>query len=551
LKLNDSENATLKELAAAQVGSGGLSSLAAYGSKVAGYARPDSDYDLIAVARKFGEGVRYRYTETPVAASVLIVDEGLLLDDARSSYLGEFVVGRLLNVYEPIVNGELLRTAELEYKTRVIVEGLVELTSDYGEFCRDLIIPYEYFLFNKLHKRSVVYPPALFSYVQTYSCSQAADNKEVTIAGFREAAAGLADAGFLTRLTDGVRVVPEKMKGDAFTKLSSLFSLTARGVTQYAVHGYAGRVGLNVFRREATSKLKRIREAPKALRELEKPKSLLRLEEGTVLADSSRIEDQLARMLGFENFTSEARDLGEPYSTTRVVKLASGTMERSFVVKNFADLRSLKWALLGFWAISTKKFSMTPMARLEREYRAGTLLREAGIKTPSTVAVAPDERMLVKDFIEGETLSHVIDGLMRGGESGLDKIENFAEVLVKAHTAGICLGDAKASNVVVAADGLYLTDLEQAVQGGDPSWDVAEFLFYTGKLSAKEERMEKVARAFLAAYAKKGDSQVIARARKTKYLRPFQPFMTPGMASLLRGLMQEYDSVEPPKTARE
>jgi tRNA A-37 threonylcarbamoyl transferase component Bud32 len=347
----------------------------------------------------------------------------------------------------------------------------------------------------------------------------------------------------LIRQADHVRIMPEMMKGDAFTKLSSLFSLTARGVAQYAVHGYAGRVGLNIFRREASSKINRMRTAPKSPAELEKPKSLLRLEEGLVLVDASKIENQLARISGMEDFKAQVRDLGEPYSTTQVVKLVSGTRERSFVVKNFADLRSLKWALLGFWAFSTNKFSMTPMARLEREYSAGRLLRAAGIKTPVTVAIAPDERILVKEFIEGDTLSHVVDGLLRGSEDGLDHVRAFAEVLARAHAAGIALGDAKASNVVIARDGLYLTDLEQAIEGGDPAWDVAEFLYYTGKLLTKEQGMDKVARVFLAAYAGSGDRSVIGRAKKPKYLRPFQPFIKTGMASLLRELMTKYESM--------
>ncbi|HUI86768.1 MAG TPA: hypothetical protein VLY21_06410, partial [Nitrososphaerales archaeon] len=298
MKLADSEAETLLGVATSMVGSKGLTALCAYGSRVAGYARPDSDYDLLAVARRFGEGVRYRYVDKPVAASVLVVEEGLLMDDATTSTLGEFAVGRFLNVYDPILNGEFLRKAELEYKRRVTLEALLELASDYGDFSRNLLIPYDYFLFSKLRKRAVIYPPALYSYIQTYSCPSAPENRESTLAGFREAAQGMKAAGFLIPERDHVRIVPEKMKGDAFTKLSSLFSLTARGVTQYAVHGYAGRVGLGVFRREASSKIRRMRASASTLPELDKPKSVLRLEEGAILADTAKIDRQLAKLVG-------------------------------------------------------------------------------------------------------------------------------------------------------------------------------------------------------------------------------------------------------------
>ena len=540
MTLTDAEAETLKGVATSLAGKKRLVSLCAYGSRVAGYARPDSDYDILAVVGGFGEGVRYRYVDSPVAASALVIDDGLLLDDARSSVLGEFAIGRLLNVYEPIVNGDFLKKAELEYKRRVTLESLLELSSDYGDFSRHILVPYDYFLFDKLKKRSTIYPPALYSYIQTYTCSRSAENKDSTIAGFREAAKSMTPAGFLIPRPDHVRVVPEMLRGDAFTKLSTIFSLTARGVTQYAVHGYAGRVGLGVVRREASSKIKRIRTSASTLPDLERPRALLRLEEGVLLAGASDLASQLAALVGLRTFHSREDYLGEPTATARIVTIEGDGEKHAFVVKNFSDVRSLKWALLGFWAMAARKFSMTPIARLEREYRASRLLRSKGIHTPRIVAIALDERILVRDYVEGQALSESIDRVLRGGEDGLGRVEEFAQTLAKAHAEGLALGDTKASNVVVAADGLYLTDLEQAVEGGDAAWDLAEFLFYTAKFSTKEEGMERVARAFLSAYAKTGDRKLIGEARKMKYFRPFQPFVLPGMSSLLRDLLAEY-----------
>ncbi|MFI5404523.1 MAG: hypothetical protein ACHQYR_02220 [Candidatus Gagatemarchaeaceae archaeon] len=514
--------------------------LAAYGSKVAGYARPDSDYDLIVVSKRFGEGVRYKYVEKPVAASALIVDQELLMQDAKTAYLGEFVVGRLLNAHEAISNPELFRSAELEYKKRVIVEALLELASDYGDFCRNLIVPYDYFLFDKLSKRAAIYPPALYSYVKTYSCAQAGENRAESIQGFASAASSIAPRGFLTESYQGVRMVPEKMRGDAFTKVHSIFTLTTRGVTQYAVHGYAGRVGLSVYRREAQSKLKRIREAPEPLPELQRPRSLLELEEGAFISDASLLENTLAMILGFSSHTMRERDIGEPYSTTRVHSFRDGDREASVVVKNYADVRSLKWALLGLWAAAANRFSMSPMARLDREYAMTRALRNIGVHVPSIVAVAPGERILVKEFVAGPTISTVIDDLLKGGMEGLESVSAYAELMAKVHGEGIALGDSKPSNVVVSPQGLYLTDLEQASQGGDRAWDLAEFLYYTAKLSNRQEAMEKVARAFLRSYAALGSRETVSTAKGQKYFRPFQPFLTPGMSKMLRDLMTEF-----------
>jgi len=540
LRLSESERATVRRVAETLVEPSRLSAICAYGSKVAGYARADSDYDIIIVSRRFREGVRYRYLDSPVAASALIVDEDMLLQDARSSYLGEFVVGRLLNVYEPVLNPDLFHSVEVDYKRRVLVEALLELSSDYGEFGRHLLVPYDYFLFDKLHTRAAIYPPALYSYVHTYTCQLGGENRRISVAGFATAAQSLEHVGFLKAGKDGVKLVPEKLRADAFTRVQSMFSVTARGVTQYAIHGYAGRVGPSVFSREALSKLRRMRENPPPFPPLQFPKSLLKLEEGTVIPDASLLEKELAHLLGFETYSTNERDIGEPYSTTRVLTFRGATGERSVVVKNYTDVRSLKWALLGIWASTANKFSTTALSRLDREYGMTLRLQAMAVHVPKILAVAPAERILVKDFVSGPTLSSIINSFFKRSSDDVTPVSAYGEEMARVHREGIALGDAKPSNVIISQDGLYLTDLEQAVPGGDQAWDIAEFLYFTAKLSAREDAMSKVATAFLKAYASSGTKASIVRARGPKYFGPFRPFLTPGMAKMLRELMSTY-----------
>jgi len=540
LRLTEGERDSVRDIASTLVDTSKISALAAYGSKVAGYARADSDYDLLVVSKRFSAGVRYKYVDSPTEVSALIVDEHMLNQDAASSFLGEFVVGRLLNVYEPIINGDLFRSVELEYKKRVLTEALIELSSDYGEFASHLLVPYEYFLFDKLHKRAAIYPPALYSYVHTYTCPMGEENKALSVDGFVEAAKSLQPKGFLTASPEGVRIVPERLKGDAFSRFESIFSQTARGVTQYAVHGYAGRVGPSVFSREALSKLRRMRENPPPLASLEEPRSLLRLEQGEVIPDSSLLVDELARLLGFRTYSTKEKDIGEPYSTTRVLTFTDDTRSESVVVKNYADVRALKWALLGIWASTAKKFSASANSRLEREYGMTLRLNSMGILVPRILAVAPAERILVKEFITGPTLASMINSFLKGGAGGLGSVSSYGDTIARLHMAGIALGDSKPSNVVVAREGLYLTDLEQAYPGGDQSWDIAEFLYYTAKLSIREDAMKRVAEAFLESYAKSGDRSRIARARGQRYFGPLSPFLTPGMAKMLREKLSVY-----------
>ncbi len=540
MRLSQNERTAISAVAATLVDPSKISGVSAYGSKVAGYARQDSDYDLIVVSRRFAEGVRYRYLDSPVQASALIVDEDMLLQDARSSYLGEFVVGRLLNVYEPITNPELFLSAELEFKKRVLVEALLELSSDYAEFGRHLLVPYDYFLFDKLHTRAAVYPPALYSYVHTYTCPLGDENRAISTKGFADAAASLEPRGFLKAFPEGVKIIPDRMKGDAFTRFQSLFSVTARGVTQYAIHGYAGRVGPSVFSKEALSKLRRMRETPPPFAPLEKPRSLLKLQEGVIIPDASVLTEELARLLGFERYSTREKDIGEPYSTTRALTFKSSTSEKSVVIKNYTDVRSLKCALLGVWASTANKFSTAPVSRMDREYGMTLSLKGMGVLVPDVLAVAPGERIMVKAFVPGPTLGSLISSYLKGSSADLNPVSGYGSLVAKVHSGGIALGDAKPSNVIVSQQGLCLTDLEQTFLGGDRAWDIAEFLYYTAKLSIREDAMERVARAFLESYATSGDRASVVKARGQKYFGPFRPFLTPGMAKMLRDLLSAY-----------
>jgi tRNA A-37 threonylcarbamoyl transferase component Bud32 len=210
------------------------------------------------------------------------------------------------------------------------------------------------------------------------------------------------------------------------------------------------------------------------------------------------------------------------------------------VVKNYTDVRSLKWALLGIWASTANKFSTAPVSRMDREYGMTLALQGMGIMVPSVIAVAPGERILVKEYISGPTLSNMINGMLKGSDEGSTQVSAYGRLMARVHGEGIALGDAKPSNVIVSGEGLYLTDLEQAYPGGDQAWDIAEFLFYTAKLSNREDGMKKVATLFLEDYVRTGDRSKVERARGQKYFGPFRPFLTPGMAKMLRDLLSSY-----------
>src|SRR5919202_4313183 len=99
-----------------------------YGSKVAGYSRPNSDFDIIVVLENYSSVIKYVYAkESKIQISALLVDRQSLEKDARTGFLGEFVVGRLLHIYDAILNPDFFKHVEIIYKKRVIIEEIFEI----------------------------------------------------------------------------------------------------------------------------------------------------------------------------------------------------------------------------------------------------------------------------------------------------------------------------------------------------------------------------------------------------------------------------------------
>ena len=415
------------------------------------------------------------------------------------AYLGEFVSGRLLNVYESLLNGELVRKAEVESKKRVLAEEILEIESLYGEFAQDLVIPLEYFLFNKLHKRAIIYPPALYSYIKTYTCPSSDENKAFTLEGFAEAALSLQSSGILRFESRGgaphIRISGEGLKSRAFASILSLFNLTTRGVRQYAVHGYAGRVGFNVFKDEALSKVKRMQEKVDPPEELEEPKRLIGLEEGVMLPKTEQMVQRLATLSGMVAYTKREKSLGEIYTTARLLTLtAADGREARFVLKHFADIRSVKWAILNVW--SRSRASSAPRRRrgCTGSTSASIALRSRGVSTPMIMGAVLDDKVLVKEYIEGERLSDIVQerpdrevGGDRDGRTvrGGDGCSPQGGLLPRRLE-----GDQRDS--AGRREALLHGPRAGRAEGGDQAWDVAAFVYYQAKLSLKEAGTKKV-----------------------------------------------------------
>jgi tRNA A-37 threonylcarbamoyl transferase component Bud32/predicted nucleotidyltransferase len=523
-----------------------------YGSRIAGYCRPDSDIDLLVVLENYPYVVKYMYfRESSTKVSVLAVDREALLRDAQSAFLGEFVVGRLLHIYKPIANAEFLAMIEQTYKRRVILEeirGILESTGDLGT---EIIFPLEFVAFSKIRRRMSLYASAAYSYYKTYTTSKS--NIEFALEGYNRAITDLIAENsdiFVVR-QDGLLQISDKHKFSEKKKPARL-KLTKRlqEFNSYLVHTYAGRKIIHFAVNEAESKIRRrvklMMKPPDFM--LYPRKAYWRLPEGKLIVDSGNWLDDLARGLG--NYSiSEKRRLGNKKGrrTTTMYLIKHGSGEYKIAVKELARSKALEWAMAGLW----NEYRMDPLFRLGSEYKAIRYIRSLGLHTPMIEAVVLDRRLLVTGFVDGMSLADVVRRYRtaddEGGGSGSSTshgtdaslISKAGAEIAKVHAAGSTFGNIKPENIIVSGEGgddVYFTDVEQFIfNAGDPAWDIAQFISWALKSTDDGKLASTITKEFVEGYLNIGDPSNISRLAKGKrYIESFYPVHVPSMVHTIK-----------------
>lgn len=511
-----------------------------YGSKVAGYGGPDSDIDIIVVVKDYPHTVRYSYSRTEeVKISALIVNYLALQKDAEAGLLGEFVVGRLLHIYEVLINHDLFKSIELIYKRRIILEEIFDIIRTTNIMCTEIKFPLEFILFSKIKRRSSVYPAALYSYYKIYTGKCARANLAFALKGFKDALEDIVanDRGLLVLKrsaanTDDLvlqigkkRLVLDKQRGRYFIRLKLAKKLQI--FSSYVVHAYAARKVFHYTIREAESKLKRYRSQPICMPEfMASPRQhYWKLDEGLVIAGGNRKWfDLVAKSLGLVRYAlSKKIRLGDINSRTVCYTLQDTSVSGhsiSIVAKKFATLKGAKWAALNFWSFSTgshfkHSFKVDPLFRLGNEYKALRYLRnEIGLDTPSVLAINFECRILVTNFVEGQSMSQIIqDSLKKRSTAGIENIfwiRTAGKSIAMIHSTQSALGNIKPNNIIINNAGgvnsrVFFTDLEQfnfnnTEYSSDPIWDIIQFLCWSLKRTKNISIAKEIVREFLSGY---------------------------------------------------
>jgi len=187
------------------------------------------------------------------------------------------------------------------------------------------------------------------------------------------------------------------------------------------------------------------------------------------------------------------------------------------------------------WSLGTKSFAVLGIKRLEREYAINQFLHSKGICVPKTLYVSPQERLVFKEFVEGENFSEIVKEMLSSKKETLAEVGLIREIgrkIAEIHKLGVSLGDCKPENILLTKNGeLCFVDLEQATRDGDQSWDIAEFLYYSGHYVppiSTSEAIELITREFIESYLEAGGKkETIKNAGSPKYTKVFSIFTLP------------------------
>lgn len=524
-----------------------IEAICLYGSRVSGYAREDSDYDVLLILSEYANGVKYSYEKVDDnQLALLIVDKKALELDAEKGSFGDFIAGRLISPYTPILNTEYLEDIEVKIKKRFAEEDLEDLVIEYEELARGLVIKLEYLVLARMRKRSRGYPPLRYSYINMLREGLRDKNMTAILKGYKRAVKELATSKFIRVEGEAIRFENEYvdiiLSSKTYNKVVNLVDFSRRALSAYITHGKAGRVKLDVFAMELTSKIKRELQTTFKRQRIEDPKNFLFLktDKGLVcLNEESTIVELVQKLRNEKNVDVHplSSSLNEVYSIT--------LDDEKLVVKKFTNWYTFKWFMLNIAAYGTKVFSLSGKARLANEYGINRLLAENNILVPEIVAISIKDRVLVERYIEGASALDFLEEAF-SVEELTDQQKGLAielgKIIATIHSLHVVIGDCKPENFIIGKNGqIYVLDLEQGERRGDPTWDVAEFLYFSGHFGSKfTNGLRDFVLNFVEGYCQIGDRTILRRAAGFRYSRVFLGWthlpIIQAIASILKAL---------------
>ena len=493
--------------------------------------------------------------------SVLGVDQWVFERDVERGFLGEALAGGLVFPYSVLKNGEYLRGQEVELKRRLIVELLESLVLDFPELSYELHIRPEYFMYEAMLTRGRLFPPTLYAFVDLVTEPEHKEKIQRLLSGFLEAERRLEHDGIVYSDKGYIRIsrqFVEKAKKRK-VRFTNLFRTGQRALFTAALGIFPQIFDAVMQNRGGFLRLQRaFGDESKIMQGIEDPENYVYIPTATGLVSLANRMDIAAfarkALSADRNAQARIKKIGGILNDVYTVELLTKNGPKKVIVKRFRNWSNFKWFPLTLWFVGTRTFAVAGISRLEREWAINRLLESNGFAVPKLLHVSPSERLIVMEYVEGDNLNKVVKHVLgtktnEHVKEDLNVIERVGTVFGRAHSFNIALGDTKPENVLISKNSeVYLMDFEQASRNGDPNWDVAEFIYYSGHYASPlidVGRLQQFAEAFIKGYlASGGKPNVIKSASSAKYTKVFSVFVFPNVMLTLSNICRRVDELK-------
>jgi len=525
-----------------------------YGPSASGYADEKSCVTILLILSNYKPILKTHHKSVNQKdAFILAVDQGTFQKDIKKGWLGEFVADKLVGPYEPLVNDEYLLRQEVTLKKRIVSELLEVIILEFPELSHELVIRPEYFIYETLMRRARLFTPSTYFFLNMLQHDLKEKNIEIMMKGYRQALEELGTENWITLSHDQVKIAPKLIKTIKSRKLRIPTSIRSfqRLAWLNILNLLPKMAGPLAYDEELFVKTHKDASGGDLESQLEDPKNYLLMPTplGLIpLSDKTTIEEFVRKTVpGASTSEVNTKVIGGVLNSVYLLTIKKDHEHQKVVVKKFKDWVGFKWFPLALWAIGTKSFAVLAQSRLEREYALNQFLQSQGLAVPKILYISPHESLVFQEFVEGENLVEIVKRVMakaEGADKDFELIKKAGKRIAEVHRVGVALGDAKPENLILAKNGeLYFVDLEQASRDGDQTWDVAEFLYYSGHYVpplASASSAERVAKLFIEGYLEaEGKKENIKKASSPRYTKVFSIFTQPHVIMAISNLCRK------------
>jgi tRNA A-37 threonylcarbamoyl transferase component Bud32 len=527
-----------------------------YGPRVYGYADEKADINVLLIISNYPTKMStFTKQLNSIKLSILAIDQKVFESDVTQGQFGEFIAEIIALPYQPWINPSYLKKMEVKMKKRFVLELLKSIIWQYPELSMELLIKPEYFMYEVIRKRAKLFPPLMYSFFNIFARKVRKQNINFIMRGYLKALKELEKENYVTLSGGYIKIDKDFIETTKRqrTTFSNILTSIQKALLPY-IRGVSAKITTAFLQdQKFSTKDSKQRTEEELLKQLEETEKYLLMPTplGPVpFSDKTDIQDFVRKTVpGGERLKITIEEMGGVLNSVFLLQLQRNHETQKVVVKKFEDWLGFKWFPLALWTFGTKKFAVLGKTRLEREYSINQFLSKHGFNVPRILYVSLKKRLIFEEFVEGEKLSRIVKRTIVFSSKedmikSRDAIKRVGKEIAKAHSFDIALGDCKPENILLTEDEkICFLDLEQATRNGNQSWDIAEFLYYSGHyiLPTHSDKAAKIiATSFIEGYLEAGGKrEIVEKAASAKYTKVFSIFTLPHILLIMANICKK------------